>query len=193
MTSSSSPGLALKQEGISYLGGHGIARRGRQHDARRSWAREHRAFWQRITSRPPEAAATETTEPRCLPLPVARNWCDLTFVAFDLADRYRTPVIILGDGLMGQVMEPVVFPDFVDLDSLPKKDWVLDGCKGREPRAIFSMILNVNVLHRHNLDLQKKYDEITAKEHAMGDPPHRRCGDGRGGLRHCGADCRKRH
>jgi 2-oxoglutarate ferredoxin oxidoreductase subunit alpha len=88
----------------------------------------------------------------------------MTFVAFDLADQYRTPVMILGDGLMGQVMEPVVFPDPIDVESLPKKEWALTGCKGREPRALFSMLLNVNVLYQHNLHLQEKYDEITAKE-----------------------------
>jgi len=89
---------------------------------------------------------------------------DLTFVAFDIADRYRTPVMILGDGLMGQVMEPVVFPDPIDLAKLPKKEWALTGCRGRAPRSIFSMLLGVNVLHDHNLHLQKKYDEITEKE-----------------------------
>jgi 2-oxoglutarate ferredoxin oxidoreductase subunit alpha len=72
--------------------------------------------------------------------------------------------MILGDGLMGQVMEPVVFKDPIDLGSLPPKPWALTGCKARDPRAIFSMLLNVNVLYQHNLDLQAKYDEITAKE-----------------------------
>jgi 2-oxoglutarate ferredoxin oxidoreductase subunit alpha len=72
--------------------------------------------------------------------------------------------MILGDGLMGQVMEPVVFPDFLDLNALPEKEWVLDGCKGREPRAIYSMILNVNLMHQHNLHLQEKCDLITAQE-----------------------------
>jgi 2-oxoglutarate ferredoxin oxidoreductase subunit alpha len=88
----------------------------------------------------------------------------MTFVAFDLADKYRTPVMILGDGLMGQVMEPVIFPDPIDTGTLPKKDWALTGCRGREPRALFSMLLNVNLLYQHNLRLQEKYDQITAKE-----------------------------
>ena len=66
---------------------------------------------------------------------------------------------------MGQVMEPVVFPDFIDLKALPKKDWILDGCEGREPRAIFSMFLGQKgELYYHNLDLQEKYDRITAGE-----------------------------
>jgi 2-oxoglutarate ferredoxin oxidoreductase subunit alpha len=90
---------------------------------------------------------------------------DLTSVAFDIADKYRTPVMLLGDGLMGQVMEPVVFPDFIELEDLPKKDWILDGCKGREPRALFSMLLGQDgQLYKHNLHLQEKYDKITANE-----------------------------
>ena len=90
---------------------------------------------------------------------------ELTFVAFDLADKYRNPVMLLGDGLMGQVMEPVVFPDFIDLNDLPEKDWALNGCEGREARAIFSMLLGQKgELYYHNLHLQEKYDQITAEE-----------------------------
>jgi 2-oxoglutarate ferredoxin oxidoreductase subunit alpha len=90
---------------------------------------------------------------------------ELTFEAFDLADKYRTPVVIMGDGLMGQVMEPVIFPDFVDLEDLPKKDWALTGCEGREARAVFSMLLGQKgELYYHNVHLQEKYDRITAEE-----------------------------
>jgi 2-oxoglutarate ferredoxin oxidoreductase subunit alpha len=73
--------------------------------------------------------------------------------------------MLLGDGLMGQVMEPVVFPDFIDLGDLPKKDWALNGCKGRAPRAVFSMLLGQKgELYHHNLHLQEKYDQIAAQE-----------------------------
>ena len=66
---------------------------------------------------------------------------------------------------MGQVMEPVEFPDFLDTDELPKKDWALTGCAGREARAIFSMYLGEKgELCHHNLKLQEKYDQITARE-----------------------------
>jgi 2-oxoglutarate ferredoxin oxidoreductase subunit alpha len=62
-------------------------------------------------------------------------------------------------------MEPVVFRDPVRLEDLPKKDWILTGCAGREPRAIFSMYLGQQgELYQHNLRLQEKYDRITAKE-----------------------------
>ena len=66
---------------------------------------------------------------------------DLTYKAFDLADKYRNPVMVVGDGLMGQMMEPVVLPDPVDPASLTTPDWVLNGAKGREKRKIYSMIL----------------------------------------------------
>ncbi len=56
---------------------------------------------------------------------------DLTFEAFDLADKYRTPVIILGDGMLGQMMEPVEFPPEVPLKKLPQKDWTLDRGQGK--------------------------------------------------------------
>ena len=89
---------------------------------------------------------------------------ELTFQAFDLADKYRNPVMLLGDGLMGQMMEPVVFPDPIDPDKLPPKDWILDGCKGRKPRQVFSMLLDTSKLFNHNLHLQEKYESILADE-----------------------------
>ncbi len=89
---------------------------------------------------------------------------ELTFVAFDLADKYRTPVLLLGDGLMGQVMEPVIFPEPIDPAKLPAKNWILDGCDGREPRIIFSYHAQYGELYAHNARLQAKYDAITADE-----------------------------
>jgi 2-oxoglutarate ferredoxin oxidoreductase subunit alpha len=163
MTSSSSPGLALKQEGISYLAGQElpavIVNMMRGGPGLGNIAPSAADYFQATRGGGNGDYRTPVLAPAG-----CQELVDMTFLAFDLADKYRTPVIILGDGLMGQVMEPVVFPDFIDLASLPRKEWVLDGCKGREPRAIFSMLLNVNVLHKHNLDLQKKYDRITDQE-----------------------------
>jgi 2-oxoglutarate ferredoxin oxidoreductase subunit alpha len=90
---------------------------------------------------------------------------ELTFTAFDLADKYRTPVMIVGDGLLGQVMEPVVFPDPIDPKTLPEKDYIVDGCAGREARAVYSLYLgDQGELYQHNLRLQEKYDRISASE-----------------------------
>jgi 2-oxoglutarate ferredoxin oxidoreductase subunit alpha len=163
MTSSSSPGIALKQEGISYMAGQElpglIVNMMRGGPGLGNIAPSGADYFQATRGGGNGDYRTPVLAPAG-----CQELADMTFVAFDLADKYRTPVMILGDGLMGQVMEPVVFPDPIDVGMLPKKDWALTGCKGREPRALFSMLLNVNILYQHNLHLQEKYDEISARE-----------------------------
>jgi len=164
MTSSSSPGISLKQEGISYMAGMElpavIVNMMRGGPGLGNIAPSAADYFQATRG----GAHGDYRTPVLAPAG-GQELVDLTVEAFDLADKYRTPVMLLGDGLMGQVMEPVVFPDFIDLKDLPEKDWALRGCKGREARAIFSMILGQQgELYRHNLDLQKKYDRITAEE-----------------------------
>jgi len=163
MTSSSSPGIALKQEGISYMAGEElpgvIVNMMRGGPGLGNIAPSGADYFQATRGGGNGDYRTPVLAPAG-----CQELADMTFVAFDLADRYRTPVMILGDGLMGQVMEPVVFPDPIDIATLPKKDWALTGCRGREPRALFSMMLNVGILHQHNFHLQEKYDEITANE-----------------------------
>jgi len=82
--------------------------------------------------------------------------------AFVLAERYRTPVMILADGILGQAMEPVR-PDFPTL-ARQTPDWHIEGAEGREPRSLRSLNLRAEDLERHNLDLQAIYAEITARE-----------------------------
>ncbi len=163
MTSSSSPGVSLKQEGISYMAGMElpavIVNMMRGGPGLGNIAPSAADYFQATRG----GAHGDYRTPVLAPAG-CQELADLTAVAFDIADNYRTPVMLLGDGLMGQVMEPVVFPDFVDLETLPKKDWILDGCKGREPRAHFSMLLQEGKLTEHNLHLQEKYARITASE-----------------------------
>ncbi len=164
MTSSSSPGVSLKQEAISYMAGMElpgvIINMMRGGPGLGNIAPSAADYFQATRGGGHGDYRTPVLAPAG-----CQELADLTSVAFDIADKYRTPVMILGDGLMGQVMEPVVFPDFIDLEDLPKKDWILDGCKGREPRALYSMLLGQDgELYKHNLALQKKYDEITANE-----------------------------
>ena len=163
MTSSSSPGISLKQEGISYMAGMElpavIINMMRGGPGLGNISPSAADYFQATRG----GAHGDYRTPVLAPAG-GQELADLTFVAFDLADKYRTPVMILGDGLMGQVMEPVIFPDFIDLEKLPKKDWIVDGCKGREPRALFSMLLAYGKLYEHNLHLQEKYDRITAEE-----------------------------
>jgi len=164
MTSSSSPGIALKQEGISYMAGQElpavVINMMRGGPGLGNIAPSAADYFQATRGGGNGDYRTPVLAPAG-----CQELAELTFVAFDLADKYRTPVMLLGDGLMGQVMEPVVFPDFIDLESLPKKEWALTGCKGREARAIFSMYLGQKgELYYHNLNLQEKYDRITASE-----------------------------
>lgn len=87
---------------------------------------------------------------------------ELVATAFELAERYRTPTMILADGIMGQAMEPVEerFP------KLPpsRPDWALTGADGREPRSIRSLHLLPEELEEHNVHLQAKYRTITERE-----------------------------
>jgi 2-oxoglutarate ferredoxin oxidoreductase subunit alpha len=88
---------------------------------------------------------------------------DMTRQAFDLADKYRTPVMILGDGMMGQMMEPVVFPEPIDPASLPRAEWVLDGAKGRPSRIVRSLWLDTSLEEEVNWRLARKYEVISSE------------------------------
>jgi 2-oxoglutarate/2-oxoacid ferredoxin oxidoreductase subunit alpha len=88
---------------------------------------------------------------------------DLTFEAFDLADKYRNPVLIVGDGLIGQMMEPVEFRKTIDPSDLPEKPWTTTGCRGRKPNVVNSLFLKAEELEEHNWHLARKFKEM-AKE-----------------------------
>ncbi|MDR0386892.1 MAG: 3-methyl-2-oxobutanoate dehydrogenase subunit beta, partial [Treponema sp.] len=137
MTSSSSPGVSLKQEGISYAagadvpvvvvnvvrGGPGLGAIG-----------------------PAQSDYFQATrggghgDYRCIVLaPKSVQECaDLTFLAFELSDKYRMPAILLADGIIGQMMEGVVLPPALDPDRLPKRDWTVGRMaeSGRQSRHI---------------------------------------------------------
>ncbi|MBI5574412.1 MAG: 3-methyl-2-oxobutanoate dehydrogenase subunit VorB [Elusimicrobia bacterium] len=164
MTSSSSPGISLKQEGISYLagaelpcvivnvqrGGPGLGNiSGSQADYFQATKGGGHGDYRLIVLAPYSV----------------KEMYDLTFLAFDLADNYRIPVMILTDGIVGQMMEPVeINPEFRVQSSEIKKDWKLDGCKGREPRLMRSLIMEEGGLEKHNWHLKKKYDGIKKTE-----------------------------
>jgi 2-oxoglutarate ferredoxin oxidoreductase subunit alpha len=83
--------------------------------------------------------------------------------AFDLADIYRMPVMLLSDGIIGQMMEQAEFKER-KAKKLPEKDWKLDGCKGRTPRKLYSLMQAQGMLEEHNYKLQRKHDLIKEKE-----------------------------
>ena len=87
---------------------------------------------------------------------------ELVATAFELAERYRTPVFILADGILGQAAEPVELR-FRNPER-PPMDWALTGAAGRPPRVVRSLHLLPENLERHNNALQAKYAEIVANE-----------------------------
>jgi 2-oxoglutarate ferredoxin oxidoreductase subunit alpha len=89
---------------------------------------------------------------------------DLMMIAFHLADKYRNPVMMIGDGMIGQMMEPVEFPDKLEEPPLPEKTWAATGAKGREPRLIKSLFLDPQGLEENCLILHEKYERMKAEE-----------------------------
>ncbi len=162
MTSSSSPGISLKQEAISYLagaelpavivniqrGGPGLGNiSGSQADYFQSVKGGGHGDYKLLVY---------------APYNLQELW-GLTLLAFDKADVYRNPVMILGDGVIGQMMEPF-YPTPYARPELPLKDWVLDGCKDRAPRVIKSLYMGDGELEMRNNILQKKYRVMKDKE-----------------------------
>jgi len=89
---------------------------------------------------------------------------DLMMLCFHLADKYRNPVMLIGDGMIGQMMESVEFPDKYDEPPLPPKDWALTGAKGRKSYIIKSLYLDPAQLEENNFALGRKYEKIKQNE-----------------------------
>jgi 2-oxoglutarate ferredoxin oxidoreductase subunit alpha len=164
MTSTSSPGFSLMQEGISYMacaqlpavlvnvvrGGPGLG------DIQPSQG----DYWQAT-----KGGGHGDYKLIVLAPSTVQEAVDLTYLAFDLADEYRNPVLIIADGVIGQMMEPVTFPEFRDLNTLPNHGrWALTGAKGREKHIVVSFDIDPYVLEKMNLELVEKYKKIEAKE-----------------------------
>jgi len=159
MTSSSSPGISLKQEGISYLaafelpaviintmrGGPGLG----------NIAPAQGDYFQATRGGGHGDYRTIVLAPAS-----GQELADLTRAAFDYADKYRIPVMLLGDGMMGQMMEPVELPDPLDPDTFPPRPWKLDGAKGRPSQFIRSLLLDTTVEEDHNWKLERKHKSI---------------------------------
>lgn len=89
---------------------------------------------------------------------------DVVYRAFDVAEKYRNPVMILGDGMLGQMMEPVVLPDFVEPPDPRSRPWATTGNGGGRSRLISSIVLDPEALDAHNWHLQEKYRRAAAEE-----------------------------
>jgi 2-oxoglutarate ferredoxin oxidoreductase subunit alpha len=88
---------------------------------------------------------------------------DLTVLAFELADKYRNPAMILADAMLGQMKEPAVLRPLAPVRP-PAKDWVLSGAKGRAQRVIKTLYLEDGEQEAHNLELKRKYDLMQRDE-----------------------------
>lgn len=89
---------------------------------------------------------------------------DLMMLSFHLADKYRNPVMMIGDGMIGQMMEPVEFPEEYNEPELPPKTWAATGARGRDPYVIKSLFLDPVALEKNSLILQKKYEQMKKEE-----------------------------
>ncbi len=162
MTSSSSPGVSLKQEGISYLsgselpavvinvqrGGPGLGNIGPSQGD----------YFQSTRGGGHGDYRTTVLAPASV-----QEMFDLTAEAFRIADEYRVVVLVLADAYLGQMMEPVVLRD-KPCPPPPEKPWALTGCEGREPNTIKSLYLGKNELEGRNYRLQEVYRRIEATE-----------------------------
>lgn len=163
MTSSSSPGISLKAEGISYIagaelpcviinivrGGPGL---GSIQPAQSDYFQATKGCGHGDYNMPVFAPAS------------IQEMVDLIQESFDVADMYRTPVMVMGDGMLGQMMEPVEFKERQKRE-LPEKTWAATGLKGRkEHNVINSLYLQSEALEEHNTKLQAKYAEIKKNE-----------------------------
>ena len=162
MTSSSSPGISLKGEGISYLAGADLpalivnVQRGgpglggiqpSQADYFQATKGGGHGDYHLIVMAPASV----------------QEMADMTAKCFDLSDKYRVPAMILADGTMGQMMEPVVLPEPVDY--CKEKDWAVTGTKGkRKHNIINSLYLKPEALERMNFERFERYKQIEENE-----------------------------
>ncbi|HZJ56689.1 MAG TPA: 3-methyl-2-oxobutanoate dehydrogenase subunit VorB [Clostridia bacterium] len=162
MTSSSSPGISLKQEGISYIvgaelpclivnivrGGPGLGGiQPAQSDYFQAVKGGGHGDYHMVVLAPASV----------------QEMADLVMDGFDIADRYRNPVMVLGDGMLGQMMEPV---EFQEKDILqPQKPWATTGNRDGEARRIInSLFIDPQGLEEHVLKLYKKYEAMKENE-----------------------------
>lgn len=161
MTASSSPGMSLKQEGISYAAGAelpivvvDIVRGG---PGLGNIAPEQSDYNQMVKGGGHGNYKNIVLAPNSV-----QEMSDLTQLAFDLAYKYRNPTVVLSDGFIGQMMEPVEFED--PMPEQAREDWALYGDKESKHNLISSIFLSADELEGHNIKLQEKYAKVEENE-----------------------------
>ncbi len=167
MTSSSSPGISLKQEGISYMCGSQIpgviVNMSRSGPGLGGIDPSQGDYFQATRGGGHGDYRTLVLAPHS----VQENY-DLTMKAFDLSDKYRNPVMVLGDALLGQMKEPITLTKYEKRSF--DKSWCITGAKGRERQKVKSLFLAEGTLVDHNWKLYEKYQSM--KEEVMYEEQH---------------------
>jgi 2-oxoisovalerate ferredoxin oxidoreductase alpha subunit len=161
MTASSGPGISLMQEGISYMAGAELP--GVIVDVMRAGPGlgnlgvEQGDYLQLTKGGGHGNYHTPVFAPNSV-----QEMCDLTMHAFEVADRYRTPVYVLADGALGQMMEPIEIP--APVHNEPAKPWAVEGTAGTRKNLITSIFLEHEKQEILITKLEKKYEEMEEKE-----------------------------
>ena len=163
MTSSSSPGISLKSEGISYIAGSDVpaviinVQRGGP--GLGSIQPSQADYWQAT-----KATGHGDFQLIVLAPSTVQEMADFVGQAFDLGDKYRMPVMILSDGMLGQMMEPVSFPDKGE-PVIPERPWAASGHGGKRPHNIVnSLYIEAKDLEKTVVERFKKYEIIKKEE-----------------------------
>jgi len=161
MTASSGPGISLMQEGISYMAGAElpcvIADITRGGPGLGNLGSEQSDYHQVVKGGGNGSYHTIVLAPHS-----AQEMADLTALAFELADRYRNPVVVMADGFVGQMMEPVEFPTKAVAPRVP--DWAVAGTADSRGNLITSLHMDINDLEAHLRKLEAKYHEAERNE-----------------------------
>ena len=162
MTSSSSPGISLKSECISYMAGCDlpcvVASVQRAGPGLGGIQPSQADYWQATRGFGHGGAHVLVLAPSSI-----QEMIELVFDAFELADKYRMPAVILSDGLLGQMMEPVSFPDRIV--AKVDKPWAVNGHRGkRSHNIISSLCLEADELEQRNNEREKRYNVIRQNE-----------------------------
>ncbi len=162
MSSSSSPGVSLMQEGLSYIAGSEVpvvivnVMRGGPGLGN---IQPSQADYHQMT----KSTGHGDYNAIVLAPSTIQEAIDLTVLAFDLAEKYRTLVFVIADGAIGQIMEPAELPPMREVER-KRPDWALTGAKDRDVNIITSIHLSAEKLEAFNLKLQKKLDVIRKAE-----------------------------
>lgn len=162
MTSSSSPGISLKGEGISYMAGAdlpGVIINVQRGGPGLGGIQPSQSDYFQAT----RATGHGDFHLIVLAPSTVQEMTDYVYQAFDMADEYRMPVMILADGMLGQMMEPVVLPE--RKTEFPAKPWAVTGTKmQREHNVVNSLFLQPEKLEQTNIERYRRYDAIRATE-----------------------------